>query len=207
MMVWRRNRDLAGDKDRILRLVRHRTVPARSADHDVEGVERGQDGAGSGGDRASREVDHAGLDGNIVETEHSVDRKTLEESVADQRGRTSPALLGRLEDQHHPAPRRRMISEVASRAQEHGRVGVVPAGVHDAGMLGPRLGVGRFLDRQRVHVRPQSDAPARRRTPRSLRPRCRRGPCAPPSPHEARRSATKRAVLCSVNASSGILCR
>ena len=44
-------------------------------------------------------------------------------------------------------------------AQQHGRMAVVSAGMHSAGVLAPEGYVRLFLDGQRVHIRPQQDAP------------------------------------------------
>ena len=72
-----------------------------------------------------------------------------------------PAFLGRLEDQVHRAVEGPVLREMLGGRKQHGRVAVVAAGVHLAGVpAGVREGVV-LGDRQRVDVGAQSDRTVR----------------------------------------------
>jgi len=84
--------------------------------------------------------------------------KSLEQAVVDHRLGPGLAFLGRLEDQHDGSRKPPSLGQIARRAQQHGGMAVVAAGVHGVGVdraIGP---VGQFLDRQGVHVCAQADA-------------------------------------------------
>jgi hypothetical protein len=49
------------------------------------------------------------------------------------------------------------LGEVTRRTQQHGGMAVMTAGVHQALRFGCVGQIGRLLDRQRVHIRPQPD--------------------------------------------------
>src|SRR5262249_56158626 len=67
-------------------------------------------------------------------------------------------LLTRLEHEHHAAWQVRLAGrQQPGRPGEHGRVQVVPAGVHRAVDRGRVAEPGPFGNRQRVHIRPQQD--------------------------------------------------
>jgi len=68
-------------------------------------------------------------------------------------------LLGRLEDQPHPAAQIPGPLERLGDTQQHGQVHVMPAGVRDVGQRRGVRQAGRLPDRQRVDVRPQADQP------------------------------------------------
>ena len=93
----------------------------------------------------------------VVHAEHRLHREALEEAVGDHRRRAALALLGGLEDQVDRAVEVAPRGERLGRAEQHGGVAVVAAGVHAAVH-------GRFVrelvalgDRQRVHVGAQAD--------------------------------------------------
>ena len=107
-----------------------------------------------------REAAHREL-GPVVHAEQAVAGKALEQAVLEHGARAAQALLGRLEDEVHCAVESPGGGEVARRAQQHGGVAVVAAGVHAPGVLrAVREGVG-FFDRQRVHVGAQAHAARR----------------------------------------------
>ena len=166
---------------------------AAPGDPDVEEVGRRHGGAGAELDLAVRAV------GRVVEAVDLVAGKALEQPVGDHRAGAAQALLGRLEDEQGRAVEVAGLGEVARRAEQHGGVAVMAAGVHLARHRRAIGQVGLLLDRQGVHVGAQADAPARPVRPSStpttpvppmprctvdaearelLRRRCRR--CGPP---------------------------
>ena len=100
----------------------------------------------------------------IVHAIDLVDAKLVQKTVIDHRHRARAALLGGLEDDDSVAGEVACLSKALRRAEQHRGMPVMAAGVHLAGSLGAIGEVGLFLDRQRVHVRAQSD----RTRPRSL---------------------------------------
>ena len=66
-------------------------------------------------------------------------------------------LLGVLEQEADLAGRALLVPQQRRRAQEHRRVAVVPAGVHDAVALGREVHAALLADRQGVDVGPQRD--------------------------------------------------
>ena len=71
------------------------------------------------------------------------------------------ALLRRLENHHRGAGEIARLGEIARRAEQHGGVAIVAAGVHLARHRRFVGQIGRLLDRQRVHVGAQADHLAR----------------------------------------------
>ena len=70
-----------------------------------------------------------------------------------------PPLLRRLEDQRERSVEAAVLGQMPGRRQQHGRMAVMAAGMHDTGM---RAGVGEGIglgDGQRVHVGAQAQAP------------------------------------------------
>jgi hypothetical protein len=130
-----------------------RAVAAAAFDVDGDPVGGGHHGAGAHRDLPGRQA------GPVV---HGIDRiagESLEQSVVDHGLRATEALFTGLEDQVGHAVELPRGREVACRAQQHGGVPVVAAGVHHAVALrapGHRVF---FLDGQRVHVGAQADAP------------------------------------------------
>ena len=87
-----------------------------------------------------------------MHAEHFLDAEALEHTVAQHRLGAGAALLRRLENHHRGAGKVAGVGEVLGGAEQHGGVAVMAAGVHLArhgGLVGE---IGRFLDRQRVHV-------------------------------------------------------
>ncbi len=86
-----------------------------------------------------------------------LDAEAVHQAVLDHGLAAGAAFLGRLEDHDGGAGEVARLGEVARRAEQHGGVPVMAAGVHLAGH-GRLVGqVVRLLDRQRVHVGAQSD--------------------------------------------------
>ncbi len=87
-----------------------------------------------------------------MRADHHVD--AVHDAGLDELARAArPELLGVLEDEADLA--RQLVAPLVQRVQrreQHRRVAVVAAGVHDAGVLGGELEAGLLLDRQRVDV-------------------------------------------------------
>jgi hypothetical protein len=104
--------------------------------------------------------------------------KQVEEAVLDHLARAALAFFGRLEHQVQRAVEVARGRQVARRAQQHGGVAVVAAGVHLAGTWLAQALAGWLDDGQRVHVGAQAQAaravPHTRvpTTPVPPRPRC-----------------------------------
>ncbi len=110
----------------------------------------GQAGAGRHGDGAHRQ--HR----RVVRA--TAGRKALEQTVGDHGLRAAAAFLGGLEDQVDGAVEAARLRQVARRAQQHGGMAVMTAGVHHAGAA---RGVGEGVELaqgERIHVRAQAPA-------------------------------------------------
>ncbi len=128
-----------------------RGVPAPPLDLDDDGIASGHDRTGPQRERADR---------NARAVMHAVDlldAETVHQPVLDHRNRARAALFGRLEDHDRIACEIAGLGEIARRPQQHGGVTVMAAGVHQALRFGSVRQIGRLLDRQRVHIRPQPD--------------------------------------------------
>ena len=173
--------------------------------------ERDLDLVGGGGDGADAQADLAGVEAGVaVQREDAVDP---DEAVLghDVLGAAGHELLGGLEDEAGADARGdepvldRLERE--RRADERGRVHVVPAGVADAVGLRREVEAGLLADRQGVDVGAQRDAVrglGRAEVgdePGAAQPRGRR--CRPRSS----RSATSAVVRTSPRPSSGWVCR
>src|SRR5919112_5857545 len=140
--------DLRAHGDAVDHLVRHRRVAALALDRDLEYVRRGHHGAVGNPDLAYRELrpQVRAYDGV-----HPVHHPGLDELLPAAGGE----LLGVLEHEAHLAPDTVLhLREDLRGPQQHGRVAVVPAGVHRARVLRGELEVVLLLYGQRVHVGP-----------------------------------------------------
>ena len=130
-----------------------RGVAAEPFNPDVDRVGRGHDRTGTdgkGADRNARAVVHA------VDL---LDAEPVHQSVLDHGGGARTALLGRLEDYDRVAGEIPGLGEIPRCTQQHRGVAVMAAGMHQARRLGGMGQIGRFLDRQRVHVGAKPDHP------------------------------------------------
>ncbi len=154
----KRGHDLSAHDHRIDALMGHRRVAAPAFDDDRDLVGRGHERPRAqleGADRQRRHVMHP-ID--------FLDAERVHEPVVDHRLRARAAFLGGLKDHHRLAGEVAGFSQAPRRAEQHGGVPVMPAGVHfprDPGAIGE---VGFFLDRQRVHIGAEPDR-ARRGSP------------------------------------------
>ena len=92
-----------------------------------------------------------------MHAENRVAREAVEEAVGDHRRTAAEPLFGRLKDQVHGAVEIAGLGEIARRAEQHRRVPVMAAGMHPPVILRAIGEVGRFLDRQAIHVGAQPD--------------------------------------------------
>ena len=126
-------------------------MAAESLDLDVDRVGRGHHGTGADG---------KGADGNSGAVVHAIDlldAEPVHQPVLDHGVGARTALLGRLEDHDRVTGEIPGLGEIPRCTQKHRGVTVMAAGMHQAGRLGGMGHVGRFLDRQRVHVRAKPD--------------------------------------------------
>ena len=140
----------AGD-DRIARNVGEGGMAAAAAKAHDEFIGRGHGRAGTHGEMPDRQA------GKIV---HSIDegsREAIEKPVVDHRLATAAALFGRLEDDGDRAGKAPRLGEAPRCAQQHGRMPVMAAGMHEAGAL-RGIGQAGFLDdRESVHIGAKAD--------------------------------------------------
>ncbi len=131
-------------------LVRPRHVSARALDRDLDAVRVPEHDAGPA-------LEHAGVDHRVhvqaVDGLNAGEHAIFHEHGSS--GRCDRVLLGALP--HEPDVALRLDpapgGDGPERAEQHGRVAVVPAGVHDACVFGGEGESRRLLDRERVHVR------------------------------------------------------
>ena len=102
------------------------------------------------------------LAGPVVQGEHLVAGKPVEQPVLQHGERAADALLARLEDEMHGALEGGRGGEIPGSAQQHGGVAVVAAGVHQPRLAAAIRQVGLLLHRQAVHVGAQADRLAAR---------------------------------------------
>jgi hypothetical protein len=154
----------AGDEHRVHGQVRPCRMPAAAVDGDVRRVAGGHEGPAAEAEIAGR---HARV---VVQAEDGVARKALEQAVFDHalRATAQPGFFGRLEHQVHRAAEVARARQLLRRAQQHGGVAVVAAGMHHAGVAAGVGLAGGFGDGQGVHVGAHGHA-ARARAPRAQR--------------------------------------
>ena len=79
-------------------------------------------------------------------------RKAFQHPLIDHRLRAGAALFRRLEAEDQRAVERPCLRKAASRAEQHGHVSIVPAGVHKPRRNGRMIGPARLFNRQCVHI-------------------------------------------------------
>ncbi|MNT08573.1 hypothetical protein D3C72_1433200 [compost metagenome] len=94
-----------------------------------------------------------------MQREDGVAGKALEQAFFHHAAPAAQAFLGRLEDQVQRAVEAALLRDDARGGQQDARVAVVAAGVHLAGHLAGVRQAGGLLNRQRVHVGAQAQAP------------------------------------------------
>jgi len=86
-----------------------------------------------------------------------LDAKTVHQPVLDHRNGARAAFFRRLKDHDRLAREIARLREIARGTQKHRGMTVMAAGVHQAFRFGGVRQVGRFLDRQGIHVGAQPD--------------------------------------------------
>jgi hypothetical protein len=140
--------------------MRHGGVAALALDGDEHHVGRGQQRARTGGDQARGDRRRL-VDGERPRHGLAAGRPAgarVEQALLQRPGRATLALLARLEEEPDPAGQvAPVLGQQPGGADEHGGVGVVPAGVHDPVDLGGVVEAGVVGHGQGVHVGPQQD--------------------------------------------------
>jgi hypothetical protein len=131
-------------------------MAAEPFDVDVDTIRRGEQRPGPDSEGADRQA------GRVVHPVDFLDPEPLHQAVPHHLAAAAAPLLRRLENHHRRAGEIAGLGEIFGRAEQHGRVPVMAAGVHLAGRRGAVRQVGLLGDRQRVHVGAQSDHPSAR---------------------------------------------
>ena len=146
--------DAPGDQDRIGRRVLGRRVIVLAQHLEFEGIDRGQHRP-----RAHREVAERNAR-EVLHAEHGGDRELLEQAVANHAIATAflvAGFLGGLEDEVDGAVEVPRPGEVFGGAEQHRGVDVMAASMHLAVVCRAVREIVLLVEKQRVHVRPQTD--------------------------------------------------
>jgi hypothetical protein len=95
--------------------------------------------------------------GPVVHAVDRIDRKAGEQAVLDHLLAAAFVLLGGLKDEVDGAVEIPCLGKIARGPEQHRRVAVMAAGMHDALMRRGVRAAGLLLDRQRIHVGAQRD--------------------------------------------------
>ncbi len=126
-------------------------MAALAGDLDLDGIRRCQHRAVREREIALRKPRH------VVHAIDLLDAPAGHQPVVDHGLAAGAAFLGRLEDHDHGAVEIAGLGEMLGRAQQHGGVAVMAAGVHHARVLGSEGHARSLQDRQRIHVGTQAD--------------------------------------------------
>ena len=121
-------------------------MTALAGDIDRDPVGRGHHGPRADTHRAGRHRRR------VVHAEHRLCRKTLKKSVLNHRFGTGKALFTGLKNQHRRAVKVARLCQIARRPDQHGRVTVMTAAVHQAGLARLPGKIVVLGHGQRVHV-------------------------------------------------------
>ena len=141
--------DVAGDVDGVDAFLRGRSVAAFAMYPDRELVHGSHDRArrsdhGAGGDGGGNDAADVGPEDRV---------HVLQTAFGDGPYRSGSIFLFGLEEETHGAFQlRRVLLQYFRRAEKHGHVGVVAAGMHPAGIFRGEGEAGGLLHRQGVHV-------------------------------------------------------
>jgi hypothetical protein len=102
-------------------------MPALAGDFDLHPVHRRLHRAWGDANHAQRHI------GRIVLGVHLRAGKALEQTVFDHGARARVTLFAGLENQTSGATKLARLDQIAGRAQQHGGVAIVPAGMHQTG--------------------------------------------------------------------------
>ncbi|KAG0928829.1 hypothetical protein G6F31_017575 [Rhizopus arrhizus] len=124
-----------------------RRVAAHALDDDVPAVAGRHRRPGAEAELIDRHARH------VVDAEHGIAREFVEQPVPHHGACAGiTAFFGGLEDQVDGAVEIAVARQVLGRAQQHGGVAIMAAGVHHARVLAGVRELVRFLHGQRVHV-------------------------------------------------------
>ena len=129
--------------------MRHRRVAAAGGNLDLEQRLAGHHRSRARGKRTNVHARH------IVHAIDRIDREPLEQPIGDHRRPALAVFLGRLEDKHRPAIELAIPSQMLCSTQEHGRMPVMPAGMHYPLMAGSMRERVLLNNRQGIHIGPQ----------------------------------------------------
>ncbi len=184
-----RDDDLRADQHRVDAFMRAGGMAALAMHGDGDAVGRGQHRAGDDARLAQRQA------GVVVHAIDGIAGEAVEQAFLDHHAAAAAAFFRRLEDEVHRAVEVARLGQVARRAEQHGGVPVMPAGMHlprIGGAMGEVVGLGH---RQAIHVGAEADGAARNCRCAARRPgRCRRCRDAPRSPRTASCCATRSEV-------------
>lgn len=110
--------------------MRPRGMAAEPFKHDLEDILGRHDRAGTGLEMTDRQAGH------VVQAKNLIEGKALHQPIVEH-GECPPApFLGRLEDEAHGAVETALTCQQLCRAEQHGGVAVMAAGMHDARIAG-----------------------------------------------------------------------
>jgi hypothetical protein len=151
----RRGDDVRRHQHRVNRQRRVGAVATSTIDRDFNAVGRRHHRPGIDADHSRRQTRP------VVHGVNGIDRKALEQTVVDHRLGTGKTFFARLENHHRSAAEIARRGERACRADQHRRVAVVAATVHQAALRAAPREVVFFAQRQGVHICAQPDRLAR----------------------------------------------
>ena len=145
-----------------LRARNHRVAPqlgqggmgAGAGQRDLEYIERCHDRAGADREFTRRYARH------VVHAVDRFHREFVEQAFLDHHAAAAFVFLRRLEDEMYRAGEVLRFRQVFRRAQQHGRMPVMAAGMHLAGVFGLVIDLVLFLDIERIHIGAQTDGGA-----------------------------------------------
>ena len=146
-----RHDELRGDIGRIGAAIGHGAVAAGALEGDLPAVGGRQHGAGADGEAADRDARH------VVHAVDGVAVELVEQALLDHHPRAAQPFLGGLEDEVHGAGEIGRRRQMLGRAQQHGGVAVMAAGMHLVGIHRGVVEIVLLLQVQRVHVGAQAD--------------------------------------------------
>ena len=94
-----------------------------------------------------------------MEPLHTRERKALDEAIGKRGERAFAPFLGGQKDEAQRSVEAARFAEQLGRAEQHRRVAIVPAGVHDSAALRFVFAVAALFDAQRVHIGSLRDRP------------------------------------------------
>ena len=131
-----------------------RRMAAAPADEEIEFISRRHDRAFSHRELSDRQARH------VVDAIDFGNAETVHHAVLDHGEATGAAFFGRLEQKGHRAAEIAGLRQILRRAEQHGGVSVMAAGMRLARILRGPFHAARFGNGQRIHVGAQGDCRA-----------------------------------------------